>query len=91
MPDFTGTQTGRIHEGNNRFEAKVLNRRDKDPGIFLGRDKRKIGIKPALWKLGIHPGFVKDVDREETELCNRSINSAVRKVTVVLEPSDKIP
>ena len=24
MPDFTGTQTGRIHEGNNRFEAKVM-------------------------------------------------------------------
>ena len=24
MPDFTGTQTGKIHEGNDRLEAKVL-------------------------------------------------------------------
>ena len=74
----------------NRLVLEVGKRLDKIPDLILCRNKRKVGIKSAHRELCGIPGFVQNVNGEETELGNAVVHSAVRKTFLSLEPPDKI-
>lgn len=87
---FANPQPGRIQERKNRLVLEVGKRLDKIPDLILCRNKRKVGIKSAHRELCGIPGFVQNVNGEETELGNAVVHSAVRKTFLSLEPPDKI-
>lgn len=88
--DFADPKPGRIQEREYRLVLEVGKRLDKIPDLFLCRHKRKIRIKSPHRKLCGIPGFVQNINGEETELGDAVVHSAVRKILLFLEPPDKI-
>ena len=89
--DFADTKPGGIHEGEDRFMLEVGKGLDKIPGIFLGRDIRKVSIKPANRELGRVPGFMQNIEGKEPELGDTVVDGAVREGTFLLKPANIIP
>ena len=89
--DFADPKPGGIHEREDRFMLEVGKGLDKIPGIFLGRDIRKVSIKPAHRELGRIPGFMQNIEGKETELGDTVVDRAVREGTFLLKPADIIP
>ena len=50
---------------------------DEGDGILLGRHVRKVGVEPPLRKLGGIPGFMKNIQGKEPELCDDGVDRAV--------------
>ena len=69
---------------------KVGKRLDEIPDFLLGRDIRKIGIKPAHGKLSRIPWFMQNIHGKKTKLRDTAVNSTVREIFFFLEPADKI-
>ncbi len=90
VADFTNTETGRIHGSHHGFLFDIRNGTDEFKSFFLRRKKREIFIEAAFWKLGINPGFVKDIDGKETELGNGKVDGMVSKTPFFLDPLDVI-
>lgn len=70
---------------------KVRRRRNEVPGVFLRRNKGKIGIEPAHGKLSCIPRFMKDIEGEEAELGDGRVDGTVRQYPLMLKPEDVIP
>lgn len=77
--DFSNAETGRIHECGHCFDLDIRDRLNKGSGFLLGGHIRKIGIKSSHRQLCRIPGLMKDIQSEETDLGNGTVDRPVRK------------
>ena len=91
MADFTYPESGTIKKGNDRFEFQIFNSRKEQRHFFLRRHIGKINVEFPGWKLGRIPGPVKDVNKEEPDLGDNSIDRPVREFPVSLYKDGKGP
>ena len=89
MAEFTYTQPGRIHESGHGTLFQIRHGGDKLPGLLLGRDIGKIGVKLAHRELGWIPWFMKNIHGEKAQLGNAGVDGTVRKIPAVLDVTDK--
>ena len=88
-PRLSRAKSGGIHQGDDRSELQIRDRRQEFKDHVTGRDKREIGIKLPEGKLGRIPVLMENVDMKEAELGDGGIDGTVRKISGIFQPFDK--